>query len=330
MFVLNSLDLAKVTFAPVVSPGAKFDCNQILPLDEIYVPPMADNPVRKAGKNLVNIQKLTQSLSRGIQYDKMPPVVIKRSRIVNGKHYKYELVCGNHRFEALVNNGYDKWIFSIYQFGLNGVSFEDSIRTFQLMENDHAPALESSDEDISNIISYLIAHGSDLVKNTEDSIREYVETYCKNKHFQTKAKIVKQAVRKSGAYQHVVTYTAADAFKWIDENTTYSVAGKLDAKRKKFGWTVLEGYEYEYVVSAINKFAESGKQSYFVCHTKAPTEKMNLTEKRKRMLESFAELEDNLISVFDYYEKNGKFPWNVEGFLPQDHKSNEKEFIRLV
>lgn len=327
MFDVNTLDPNKVTFHFFSSPGTQFEDNKVIPLDEIYVPPMADNPVRKNGKNIVNVQKLTQSLSRGIQYDKMPPVVRKCSRIIEGKHYKYELICGNHRFDALRNNSYDKWIFSIYKFALNGYTYEDSVRTFQLMENDHSPALEASDADISNIVARLIAHGSSLVQNDEDSIRNYVETYCINKHYQTKAKIVRQAVRLSGAYQDVVTYTAQDAFEWIADNTTYAVAGEADSKRKKFGWTVLEGYEYEYLVSAMNKFAESGRGSYFICHTKAPTDKMTLNDKRKRMLENFEKLEDNLVQVFEYYKETGKFPWKVEGFLPQDHKNNEKDFI---
>jgi len=329
MFDVNTLDRKKVSFSGLISPGTEFQDNYVLDLSEIYVPPMTDNPVRKNGKNLVNVQKLTQSFSRGIQYDKMPPVVRKCSRIIEGHHYKYELICGNHRFEALQNNSYTKWIFSLYDFALNGYSFEDSVRTFQLKENDHSPALEASDADISNIVARLIAHGSSLVQNDEDSIRNYVETYCINKHYQTKAKIVRQAVRLSGAYQDVVTYTAQDAFDWIADNTTYAVAGEFDSKRKKFGWTVLEGYENEYLVSAMNKFAESGRESYFICHTKAPTDKMTLKDKRKRIIDNFEKLEDNLIQVFEYYKETGKFPWNVEGFMPQDHKSDEKTFITV-
>jgi hypothetical protein len=198
-----------------------------------------------------------------------------------------------------------------------------------LVENDHDPSLESSDEDISNIVSRLIAHGSALVTNDEDSIRNYVETYCRNKHYQTKAKIVRQAVRLSGAYQDVVTYTAKDAFKWLDKNTSYSYAGEYDAKRQKYGWTVLEGYEYEYLVSAMKKYSETGRESYFVCHTRAPTEDKTLEDKREGILNSFEALENNLKKVFEYYQLNGEFPWNVEGFLPQDHKNKENNFIRV-
>lgn len=323
------LDRKLVTAVPITAPGCKFKDYDLIELNKIYVPPMADNPVRKKGKNLVNVQKLAISTSRGIHYDKMPPIVIKKSRIVNGVHYEYELICGNHRFEAFLNNSFTEWIFAIYDLAQNGISYEDSVRTLQLVENDHDPALESSDEDISNIISRLIAHGSSLVKNDEDSIREYVETYCRNKHWQTKAKIVRQTVRLSGAYQDVVTYTAKDAFKWLDDNTTYKYAGKYDSRRKKYGWTVLEGYEYEYVFSAIKKYAEDNIESYFCCHTRAPTEDFPIEDKRDNVISAFKGLEDDLVEVFKFYEKTGRFPWRVEGFLPQDHKNKEDKFINV-
>ena len=324
-----NLNPSSVTATPITAPGCRFIRFDTIPLDKIYVPPMVDNPVRKNGKSIVNVQKLTQSLSRGIHYDKMPPIVVEKHRIVEGHHYDYELVCGNHRFEAFQNNDFKEWIFALYALAQNGYSYEDSIRTLQLVENDHDPSLESSDEDISNIVSRLIAHGSALVTNDEDSIRNYVETYCRNKHYQTKGRIVRQAVRLSGAYQDVVTYTAKDAFKWLDKNTSYSYSGEYDAKRQKYGWTVLEGYEYEYLVSAMKKYSETDRESYFVCHTRAPTEKNTLEDKREGMLNSFESLEDNLKKVFEYYQLNGKFPWNVEGFLPQDHKNKENNFIRV-
>jgi len=328
-FNITQLDPSFVTAMPIRAPGAIFQKYVVIPLDKIYVPPMADNPVRKKGKDLVNVQKLTISLSRGIHYDKMPPIVQKKSRIVDGHHYEYELICGNHRFEALTNNEFTEWVFAIYKLAQNGFSYEDSLRTLQLVENDHAPALESSDADVSNIISRLIAHGSALVTNNEESIKNYVETYCRNKHFQTKAKIVRQAVRLSGAYQEVVTYTAKDAFKWLDQNTTYRYAGQYDTRRKKFGWTVLEGYQYEYVFQAIQKYGSEECESYFICHTKAPTEDSPLEDKRDGMIESFENIEENLIKVFEFYNENGRFPWKVEGFLPQDHKNKEDKFIKV-
>lgn len=327
MFNTQTLDPRLVTIKPLQCAGTKFEDYYIIPLDEIYVPPMADNPVRLKGKDAVNVMSLTQSFYHGINYSLMPPVVRRCSRIVDGKHYKYELIAGNHRMEALANNKFDRWIFGVYEFAQDGYSYEDSVRPFQLLENDHTPALPASEGDISNTIVRLIAHGSKLVTNDEDSIRAFVNKYCKNKHHGTKGAIVLKVIRACGTYQDVVTYTAKDAFNWIADNTDYTVAGNIDRKRNKFGWTVLEGYQQEYVMNAIRKFSDTNKESYFICHTKAPTDKMDLYDKRDNMVNVFQEIETDLIKVISFYNKNGRFPWNIEGFLPQDHKADEKTII---
>jgi len=168
-----------------------------------------------------------------------------------------------------------------------------------------------------------------LVTDDEDSIRNYVETYCKNKHGNTRNGIVKRVLRNRGIYQDVVTYTAKDAFKWISDNTDYTVAGELDRKRNQYGWTVLEGYQQEYVMNAIRKFAETGKESYFVCHTKAPTDKMDLDAKRVNMNDVFEQIEFDLAETIKFYNETGRFPWHSKGFMAQNHQTNEKGMITI-
>ena len=330
MFDVRTLDVKKVTYVPVNTVGTKFRQMQLIDMSKVYVPPMNTNPSRKKGLNLMNIQKLTISLRHGIDYSRMPPVVYKKSQIINGVHYEYVLVAGWHRFQALENCEYGQWIFCVYDFAQDGYSFEDSILKFGLVENDHqSPHLESSEEDVVNVIRLLIEHNSKLVDNTEQSIRNYVDEVCMYKHWQTRAKIVRNVIRACGTSQNIVTYTAKDAFKWIGNNTDYTVAGKLDSKRKMYGWTVLEGYESEYIMNSIKHYNQSKIPSYFVCHTKPPTEKNDLTEKRNNIQKTFQEWEEALIETFNYFQKTGKFPWNVEGFLPQDHKNKESDFIAL-
>jgi hypothetical protein len=301
----------------------------MLDCDVVYAPPMNFNPARAKGKDVNHVHVLSQSFANGINYSKMPPAVYKKSQIVDGRHYEYVLGAGIHRFDAIELNGYKKWIFGVYEFAQNGYSFEDSFVTFQNLENNHEPQKESSEEDVANSVSRLIAHGSKLVNNTEESIREYVDMVCSNKHWQTRGKIVKQVIRNCGAYQDIVTYTAKDAFKWITNNTDYTYAGNLDKKRKQYGWTVLEGYEYEYVVNAAKKYAETGKESYFICHTKPPTEKMTLDDKRTNMVEKFEQLDDAFIECFKFYQENNRFPWTPKEFLPQNHKTKEKTLISI-
>jgi hypothetical protein len=327
MFDTQTLYPSLVTFDKIVTPGQAFVEYDKISLDDIYIPPMADNPVRVAGKDPVNVMALVQSFEQGIDYSRMPPTVRRCPRMVDGKHYTWELITGNHRLEAFLTIGYTEWIFGIYEFALDGYSYEDSVRTFELVENDHKPQLASSENDIVNTISRLINYGSQLVDNTEDSIRRYCNNYLPNMHGNKRNSIVLKTMRKCGTYQDILTYTAKDTFRWINDETDYVFAGNYDAKRNKYGWTVLEGYQYEYIMNATRKYSETGKESYFVCHTKAPTEKMDLDAKRINMQKVFENLEADLVEVVKFYNQNKRFPWVNEGFLPQNKKINENDFI---
>lgn len=335
MFDTKTLDPLLVTFGQIISPGAKFKKRIVIKLDEIYVPPLKkDNSVRTHGKNVSHIQRLQNSLKNGFDYSKMPPVAREVSRIFDGKITKYELVAGGHRFEALRNLGFTEWIFDIYDIPCDDYGYEDSIRTFQLKENDHAPSFANTEDDVVNTIVRLIAHSSKLVQPNEDSIREYINEVCSNMHGNTKAKIVRDSVRqllKNGCnvYRDVITYTAKDVEDFLSKNTDYVCGGNFDFKRKKYGWSVLEGYEYEFLMNAARRYSEKGIESYFTIHTKSPTEAFDVNDRRQKMVQQFKSLEDSLVKVFEYYSKNGKFPWNIEGCLPQDIANKEEKYIKI-
>lgn len=325
MFKLDSLDPSKVTFRDIVSPGVKKVDRKIVNLSQIYQPPLVDNPVRKKQKDKEHIQSLVQCFTPGIDYSLMPPVVRWNPRIVDGVQYDYELLCGNHRLEAFTMLGYERWIFDVYEICLDGISYEDSVRTLQLQENNHKAQLPSSKDDVINVICRLIDYGSKLVENTESSISAYVDTYCSNMHHQTKSKVIRGVIAARGAYQDIVTFTALDVDRWLSKNTSYTNAGNLDKHRNKHGWTVLEGYEARYFVNAARKFSETGKESYFICHTKPPTNQETLELKRMKMVKKWKSLEDSFIDVINFYNEHQRFPWSTEGFMPQDRKKPEIE-----
>lgn len=335
MFDTKTLDPLKVTFDQIKSPGVTYVNRQVIKLDEIYNPPLKkDNSTRTNGKNIAHVQRLANSFSNGIDYSKMPPAIRVDSKIIDGKITKYEIITGNHRFEALRTLGFTEWIFDIYDVPCSVYGYEDSIRTFQLKENDHAPSYSSSENDVVNTIVRLIAHSSKLVEPNEDSIREYVNDVCANVHGNTKSKIVKEAVRqliKNGCnvYRDVITYTAKDVEDFLSKNTDYVCSGNFDFKRKKYGWSVLEGYEYEFLVNAAKRFSEKGIESYFTIHTKSPTETYDVNDRRIKMVEQIKYLEEALLKSADYYHKHGKFPWGVEGALPQDIGNGEEDYIKM-
>jgi hypothetical protein len=333
MFDINTLDPSKVTFGQYNTPGVKYISRSIIDLDKIYVPSYKDNPVRKKGTNVNNIQRLIVSLRNGINYSQSPPLVRKRVQMIDGHCYEYELISGNHRMQAFVANNYDRWIFDEYMIvGGENATYEDSLRTLQLDENDHTPNLETSEDDAVNIICRLLDKQSKIVEPNTDSIRDYLNAHCKNMHGNTKAKVIRDVIRnmqKTGVavYSDIVTYTALDVNGFVKDKTDYVTSGEFDKKRKSFGWSVLEGYEYEYIMSAAKKFSETGSTSYFICHTKSPTEKYPIKEKRDKMINQFQKLETALLDVMEYYEEHKTFPWKVKGFLPQDKLAGEVDLI---
>jgi hypothetical protein len=56
---------------------------------------------------------------------------------------------------------------------------------------------------------------------------------------------------------------------------------------------------------------------------------MTLEDKREKMKDTFATLEDSLITVVDFYNKKGRFPWEVEGFMAQNHDKGEKGVVKV-
>ena len=311
--------------------GSRFVRFEYVDLDSIAVPESNTNIVRKKGKNPQLIDRLMVSFQNGVNLSLPPIIVRKESRIINGVHTECMIVCGHNRHNMLRKLNVKGFYVAVYEFAQDGLSFEDSVRRLQLTENDHYPSLESSTEDVVNTVSTMISQGSSLVENNEKSIRKFVEEVCPNKHPSTRSKIVSDVVRKAGAYQEVVTYTAEDTMMWIEQNTDYSIAGNFDYDRNKIGWSVLEGYEDEFIMNAAKRFHESpnSPSSYFLCRTKAPSEKRPLRQRRLDMLEKFDQLGEAILDVAEYYNEHGVFPWQVEGFLPQDHKAKEKDFISV-
>ena len=334
---LQELDPKSVTYGIIVSKGAKYISRQIIKLEDIYIPPMKGdifNSARKHGKNVLHIQNLANSFQQGIDYSKMPPVVRRKVRTVNGKIYLWELVTGNHRLEALRSFNKKEWIFDEYEFTCsNDYTLEDVISTFQLRENNFAPALASTEDDVVNVISRLINNGSKLIEPEEKSIRAYIDDVCSYMHGQTKNKVIKNVIRllkKTGhkVHQDFVTYTAQDIEDFIKfEKIDISVGGEFDHKRKEFGWSVLEGYPHEFVLNAARKYSESGHKSYFTFHSKRPLDNQTTQDKRNKMLMHLTSVEESIVKSVEHYQEHGVFPWRVHGYMPQDVANNEKTYI---
>lgn len=336
MFDPRTIDVSKVQFGELKTPGVRMVDRLIIDIDNIYQAPQKDNPTRSKGKNRENVENLKASLSLGINYSQMPPVVIKSAHNHNGHITEYELISGNHRMEAMRILGIECWVFDVYEIPAIGseIGYQDALRTFQLSENNHTPSLCTSKDDAVNTIVLLLSNKSLLIEPTETSIMEYLNNYCSYMHYQTKCKVIREVVRllqKNGFAIHtdVVTYTAMDVKDFLVKKTDLVNAGEYDMHRDQYGWSVLEGYEYEFLMSSARKFAETQKRSYLTLHTKSPTEKYSVDDRRSNMVKKFEYLEDCLLKCFKYYETHGSFPWYTKGFLPQVVSNGEKEYIEI-
>ena len=326
-FDIHTLDPNKVTASKIIGPGVQFKESKIIELRNIWVS-SKDNNHARVEMSEHQVQNCVTWFSEGILYDRPPPIVRYNPRMIDGGSYEYELIAGHHRFEAFLSLKYDRWIFWVYDICLDGYSFDDSKITLQLLEQDgHKPGLSSSIDDATNAISWLVTHGSKLVENTEDSIRNYVNQYCSSMSKAKKGSVVSRVMAKVGTYRRILTYTAKDAKEWIQKNTDYPIkdGGDYDSKRKKHVWSLLEDYEYEQLFNAMRKYHETGKESYFICRTKSPMGVLDLHAKREGMHEEINYLNDCLLETFKYYQENEKFPWDVECFIPQDTEIEDKD-----
>ena len=252
---------------------------------------------------------------------------IKGGMQVNGKTYRYKLVAGYHRLTALLLNNEISWLFDVYEF-----ETEEERLDLQLIENDHEPRKAIDATGLCNYLAYKVHQG--LIKpNTKEAMEKHLEGKLKNVHHMTKASAVRKAVAKCGSYTDV-TIRDFDEIKQLLDNpenyekgvSTYTHSGIVDTKRDKHGWTVLEGYEDEFVFNAIKSFHLDGKESYFTNHVKEPTEKRTLKDRRTNMISNYVKLETALKSVIEFYNKNKKFPWNYnEAFHPQNNVIGKEE-----
>lgn len=286
----------------------------------IYVAKSDDNNSNNPSRfvtDMGNVDALAESfLNAGQDLSLTLPIIekLRKPLVIDSKVFTYKLVAGHHRIPAAIKAEMSELMFSQYEFDND----ETRVR-FQMKENNHAPSKAANADDLAESIGYAIEKG--FISNTEEDMDEWLSEMT-HIHKKTKGAAKKRAIRANGTYQDILVYTPEDVKEKVS-NEGYKMAGNYDPVRKQAGWVIKEGYEYEYVVNAIRKFNELGQESYFLLHTKGPTEKRDLTDKRETMVEEIARLETALESVIQYREKNGRFPWAIEGFLPQDNRSGE-------
>lgn len=328
---LSQEELDKITAPLPVKPGANFVKYVAVKTKNIFIrknEKSANNNLVRKNMSQGGINALAQSFRTQGQLLNLPIPTVKESQpfMINGVWYTLTGVDIHHRHDAAIQAKLDELIVAIFDFD----SEEDEVK-FMLESNDHSPTNPITADDICNTLCLAVNKG--WIGNIKEEMEEWISG-IKHCHGNTKNKGVREAMRLCGTYSDCRTYTANDVQSFIDcddnyadGETKYTTGGVLDDERDKLGWSVLEEYTQKYIWEAAKKFFETGKESYFICHVKTPTDKENLSQKRIGMLDRVSFLESVLDKVFEYKQKYGHYPWKIKAFLPQDNVNSESGFI---
>jgi len=329
-----------LTRKPLFAPGSQLvDTIEIDPRD-VYIPLLKEGVARNAVRTKLDtehILTLTDRLRKEVDTSQPVPAVIRyeRPKVIDGKVYKHELVFGFHRQYAILRNGFDQYVYDVYQFGTDGYPFLKSLRTLQLKENDPLPQKKSLPDEVANVIMELIEVGE--LSNDEETITEYVEEVKGNAHFNTKKSIVNKVLANTGGYRDITAYSFEQVKSYLgnmdnydDGVEEYVTKFEYDVPRGQRGATILSGYEIEAIPQAMAYYAKDGSQTYFNMHVKPPKNGDTVEDVRVRMIKNIRNIEKSILMAADYHRKHGKFPWHYKNFLPQDNKAGEDCFIPLA
>lgn len=294
--------------------GIKFVERKRINLDDILID-NSNNPARYGGFSPWLVNSLSDSFVSGIRYDQNLPIlelleaVIPGSATNDGMKKVYRPVDGYNRITALKGLGVTEYWFDI----VHADNLESKV-LFALDCNDHAPSKRSNEADIQHSMELLVRDG--VINNDFDDIRDYINNHCYVSNTLA-TRIANKVATATAANRSFALWSATDIKKGLVRLKIYS-HGVLDALRGKHGYTCLEGYERDTIFGAISKYAEFGNESYIHGHVKSPTDKKDINDRREGMEVTFRNLEEDLIETVEFYNKYGRFPWTLEGFLPQD------------
>lgn len=304
-------------------PGVKKIDRRFLELTKILAN-SKDNAVRDGGTDSTLVEDLKTSFLSRILFNEFLPIVEvlpipKKWDDGEMKHYK--VVDGYNRINTLRELGYTHYWFDVVEFDPRQYNLART--TLALTSNSHAPSKSSNDKDIFNAV-VLLVNGGDLRKDF-DVIKNYIKKTCKIRSDRAH-KLADKVATHVGAPSRFISWTPAMIKNDVGALDICS-HGNIDMYRSKHGWTTLEGYEPDTIMNAIAAFAKDGTESYIVGHVKTPDSKNNLLSRRQNMIATFEEKKKAIIKLIEHYNKTGKLPFELIGFLPQDIDEPSDEMI---
>jgi hypothetical protein len=313
----NTVDpntIPKPTFE-TLEGRVKVNDNLVLNFDDIYIDDDENNLARMNGVTPSHIEDLRLSFSNAVDLNELPPCVMRR----RGGVKPYELVYGYGRTMALRELGQKKWFFSHIE------ADEPTIIDVKLIENEpKLPKLNSSEQDIKNALVYQIE--KKYLKNDEDLIRKKLNQVCANRKKQSKDRILQWVLEDSNTPQKYAFYNKSKAQLWIDNHSKEEwVIGGVDVPRNQHGFLVKEGYQYRFVMNAINEYAETGRHSYCIAHMGAPSGNSTIPQKRIKFRQEL----DYLLNNLRLCGMDTNFI-HIAGALPQERNiDNWKSLVKI-
>jgi hypothetical protein len=325
-----------VTAQPLQISGATFETYEVIDCKDVLVPTdspeMANNPTR-ISLELFHVSALTLSFSNGIDYAQRPPLVVRCNHVYNGKQYYYKLIAGFHRAAAFQNLSTKEWIYAVYSPMKLIVEYK-----LNLMENDHSPVLMHSKQGIANTLQALHEQG---LENTNEAFTAALEEILPNTSTEKKIQAVNIALTQTGGVIDYKTFTPAEIKQFLKNDREKNKNRKGKKHHYVFGgelvknpedkivhsFTLGEGKEERMVWNALKRLAEDDHESEFIAHTKTPGKDQTPADKRKGVCDQLDKLHEVLEHAYEWRKENGRWPYKLKAFLPQDNKAKEKQLI---
>ena len=195
--------------------------------------------------------------------------------------------------------------------------------TLALASNNPLPRGASNEQDMFTTAVTLVGAGK--LNNDHDDIKKYLMDTCQISAGRA-SKIASKVCKQTGGNVTYIQYSEYEIKNVVGRKFNIKTHGAIDTDRdNKAGYTCLERYEKDAIVSAMIKFARTGKHSYFVLHSEAPTPKKGLEDRRENSVMTMKDFVDSLIQTAKWIHNHEykKVPFSILGFFPQNTKDED-------
>jgi hypothetical protein len=198
-----------------------------------------------------------------------------------------------------------------------------------LAENDHAPELPSTERGIANTLIAL--YEAKALENTHEAFTKALEELIPRTSPAKRRKAVNMALKDTGGVIDYKTYNPFEIKLFLqNDKNGYEFGGGLVKNPEGeyvHSFALGEGKEERMVWNALKRLASDNHESEFIAHTNAPKEDQTPTDKRKGVCDQLDKLHEVLEHAYEWRKENGRWPYKLKAFLPQDNKAKEKQLI---